>query len=188
MHKFVNDFIGEENSYMKVALFIAHIGSVEVSEEGETATESDEGNEPDKAENSRDDAANGGGITFGEADGHYKWGNGQPLYVDLDRLDFGDVKMSRFDNPEFFIEGHPGVYVRFETSDYVNRNQALVYGTIGIVKIGDNRIMAMPDTYNFDFKLQKGTFIRDAATILGKHYAGYGTPFPIYFRGTTTLP
>ncbi len=45
-----------------------------------------------------------GGITFGEADGHYKWGNGQPMYVDLKQLDFGTVNMSRFDKPEFFIE------------------------------------------------------------------------------------
>ncbi len=129
-----------------------------------------------------------GGITFGEADGHYKWGFGEPLYVDLDKIDFGDVTMARFNNPEFYSEGHPGVYVRFETSDYVNRDQALIYGTIGIVKIGDNTIMAMPDIYDFDLKLKDGSFIRDAATVLGKTYAGWGIQFPIYFRGTTTLP
>jgi hypothetical protein len=150
--------------------------------------EDEDNREDEEDEEDEEDGSTGGGITFGEADGNYKWGNGQPLYVDLDKLDFGDVSMSRFDNPEFSIEGHPGVYVRFETSDYVNSNQALVYGTIGIVKIGDNTIMAMPDTYNFDLKLQKGTFMRDVATLWGKHYAGYGTPFQIYFRGTTTLP
>ncbi len=46
----------------------------------------------------------------------------------------------------------------------------------------------MPDIYDFDLKLQKGTFIRDVATMLGHYNAGYGTPFPIYFLGTATLP
>lgn len=138
------------------------------------------GNEPPgKGANSSGSRPDEDGLlTHGEADGWYKWGKGDPLYVDLDKLDFSTVNMSRFDNPEFFIEGHPGVYVRFETSDYVNRNQALVYGTIGIVKIGDNTIMAMPDIYNFDLKLQNGTFMRDAATVLGQSYAGWELHFP----------
>ena len=53
---------------------------------------------------------------------------------------------------------------------------------------GDNTIMAMPDTYNFDLKLRKNTFMHDVGTMIGKFYAGYGTPFTIYFNGTTTLP
>jgi len=48
--------------------------------------------------------------------------------------------------------------------------------------------MAMPDTYNFDLKLRKNTFMHDVGTMIGKFYAGYGTPFTIYFNGTTTLP
>ena len=60
-------------------------------------------------------------LTFGEVDGWWKWGEGQPLYVDIYNIDFGNFSMDRFNNPEFVIDGHPGVYVRFESSDYVNR-------------------------------------------------------------------
>jgi len=158
----------------------------------QTVKNTDEKKKKNKGENDKKKNAsrpdNDGHLTYGEADGWWKWGEGQPLYVDIENIDFGDISMDRFNNPEFFIDGKPGVYVKFETSDFVNINQALVYGTIGIVKIGENTIMAMPDTYNFDLKMQKGTFVRDAATLMGKHMAGIGKEFPIYFRGTTKLP
>jgi hypothetical protein len=133
------------------------------------------------------DLDNDGKMSFGEADGWYKWGKGQPVHARLDKIDLSSVSVSDFKNPDFFKEGKPGIYVRFDGDDYVNRNQALVYGTISLVLVTGNIVMSLGDTYDFDIKNQPGTFKRDVATILGQHYAGWGTAFPIHITGTSKI-
>ncbi|MFC6875981.1 hypothetical protein ACFQZF_08800 [Flavobacterium myungsuense] len=49
--------------------------------------------------------------------------------------------------------------------------------------------MALLDTYNFDMKedfTAKGIF-RNLATAAGAGYNGAGTPYTIYFMGTTII-
>ena len=57
--------------------------------------------------------------------------------------------------------------MRFDSSDFVNPNQALVFGTIGIVLIDENTVMALPNTYDFDTKNKAGSFFRDLGTGFG---------------------
>lgn len=128
-----------------------------------------------------------GKLSFGEADGWYKWGKGQPVHVRLDNIDLSSVSLSDFDDPDFFREGKPGIYIRFDGDNYVNRDQALVYGTISLVLVADNIVTSLGDTYDFDIKNQRGTLKRDMATILGQHYAGWGNAFPIHITGTSKV-
>jgi RHS repeat-associated protein len=125
----------------------------------------------------------GGYIDFAEATTNYRFGNGQPLYADANKLDWGNFSMTRFNESKITYQGYPLIYIKFDGKDYVNKTQALVYGSVGIVKISDDSFYVLPDEYNFDIKFQKNTFWRDQATNLGGLYAGPGTPFPIYFYG-----
>lgn len=47
--------------------------------------------------------------------------------------------------------------------------------------------MVLPNTYDFDLKLEKGSLKRDFATMMGAMYNGSGTPYIIYFNGTTKI-
>lgn len=49
------------------------------------------------------------------------------------------------------------------------------------VKIGSDKVMVMPDSYNFDLKFTEGSFYRDTGTLLGLYLAPAGRSFPIYF-------
>lgn len=127
-------------------------------------------------------------FSFDDAIWHYRLGNGAPVNINLSSLDFSSVKVSDFDTPEFIYEGAPGIWVRFDNKkDYVNPSQALIYGTVDVVYIGNNRIMVLPNTYDFDLKLEKGSLKRDFATMMGAMYNGSVTPYVIYFNGTTKI-
>ena len=127
-----------------------------------------------------------GYIDFAKATTHYRFGKGQPLSADANKLDWGKFSMSRFNETKLTYQGYPLIYIKFDGKDYVNSTQALVYGSVSIVKVSDNSFCVLPDEYNFDIKFKKGTFWRDQATNLGGLYAGPGTPFPIYFYGIVT--
>ena len=48
-------------------------------------------------------------------------------------------------------------------------NDGLVYGTIKLTYLGNNKVSASHDIYDFDAKKwESGTFIRNAETMLGK--------------------
>lgn len=96
--------------------------------------------------------------------------------------------MSDFDNSGLIIGGRPALVVQFDGKHFVNPTQALVIGSLIFVKIGDNEIMPYSDTYNFDLKLQQGTFMRDVFTGIGLYVAGYGTPYKIHFYNWGTIP
>ena len=131
-----------------------------------------------------------GKLSFEDAIWHYRMGQGQPVNVYLNTLDFSKVSVRDFNNPDFIHQGNPGKYISFDMpTKYTNPEQALIYGTIGVVYLGNNRIMALPDKYDFDIKGKmtvKGVF-RDAATILGATYNGIGKPYYIQFMGTTKI-
>lgn len=93
----------------------------------------------------------------------------------------GNIKMSDFENTKQSVQGSPSILVKFDGKNYVNTTQALVYGTITLVKIGPDKVMAMPDTYNFDLKFTENSFYRDIGTMIGLFVAPAGKSFPIYF-------
>jgi RHS repeat-associated protein len=148
------------------------------------------GSEKQKSSGDRPDV--GGKLpTFGEVVAWYKWGMGQPLNVDINNIDVGDLSLSDFRNPDFFIMengvNYPGVYVRFDQEDYVNVDQALILGTVGFVLMADNNIMARSDCYDFDLKCYSTTFLRDIGTLGGIWVNGYGNSFEIHFYGSKKI-
>ncbi|WP_372474785.1 hypothetical protein AB4865_05840 [Capnocytophaga sp. ARDL2] len=79
--------------------------------------------------------------------------------------------------------------VNFLGNDFVNNRveQGLIYGNISLVYIGNNRIMALPNTYNFEIHHGKIFTMRNFLTFMGGMFNGHGTAYPIYFNGTTKI-
>jgi len=128
-------------------------------------------------------------LTFEEAIWHYRLGKGKPVYVRLNKLDLSKVRVKDFIGAKYSHQGYPMIYANFDLDYYTNPNQALIYGSIALVYLGENTIMALPDTYDFDLKFRptlKG-FIRDFATQLGSLYNGGGTPYTINFLVTAKI-
>jgi RHS repeat-associated protein len=128
-------------------------------------------------------------FTFNDAIWHYRLGDGESVTVRLNTIDFGDLSVKDFDNPDFEHQGQPGKYVRLSSLSNImagNKEQALIYGTINVVYIGQNQIMVLPNQYDFDYQFN-GSFKRNFATMLGSLYSGGGTPYYINFQGVTTI-
>ena len=123
-----------------------------------------------------------GYLDFGEAVHWWQYGKGQELYVDLSLLDLSSVSVSDFNNPDFYKWGKPGRYINFQSNKYRTvTEQGLVYGNIGLIYFGGRNVMALPDKYDFDLHLTKGSFKRDLLTMLGLYYHGWGTSYWIHF-------
>src|SRR5690554_327045 len=128
-------------------------------------------------------------FTFNDAIWHYRLGGGMPVDVRLNQIDLSKIRVGAFKNAKYDHQGYPKIYVNFDLDYYTNPNQALVYGSIALVYIGDNTVMALPDVYDFDLKFRptlKG-FIRDLATVAGSIYNGAGTSYYINFLGTAKI-
>ena len=128
-------------------------------------------------------------FTFEDAIWHYRLGKGAPIDVNLSSLDLSGVRKDDFKNTRYRHQNHPMIYVNFDQGYYTNPKQALIYGTIALVLIGPNRVMALPDTYDFDIKLNPTVqgIIRDIATLWGAFYSNYGTAYEIRFNGTSSI-
>jgi RHS repeat-associated protein len=131
-----------------------------------------------------------GYLTYGEANYWRHYGNGESLYVDINKLQFpSSFTVERFEKSKLIIQGHKAITVHFDGKDFVNPTQALVYGSVTFVMFSDKTVMAAyPDTYNFDLKLSRGTFFRDWATVAGNLMADFaaatpGKPFLIWIGG-----
>ena len=117
-----------------------------------------------------------GEITFDEASEWFRHGDGQPLYVDLRKVDLSSVESWHFMDKvgsikSFNIEGG---------------NDGAVYGHISLRLYPDNYVKAFPDTYNFEMHPWSNpvNWIRNVGTIIGGAVAGDGTPFQINFYGS----
>jgi hypothetical protein len=72
-----------------------------------------------------------------------------------------------------------------------------IYGTVTGVLDTNGSMSFRPDTYNFDYKNpalgqnageSARLVLRNAGTLLGNAYSGYGTPYQINFSGSQALP
>lgn len=133
-------------------------------------------------------------FTFEDAVWHYRLGKGASIDVNLSSLDLSRVRVNDFNikgDKWKDINGTNAVrlVVNFNQTYYTNPRQALIYGSITLIYIGNNKVMALPDTYDFDIKLNptKRGLIRDFATLGGSFYNGHGKPYEIRFLGTTTI-
>lgn len=123
-----------------------------------------------------------GYLTLEEANDWYRNGNGQPLYVSLDKVDLSGLT-SR-DIPEIGSEKLISLFGK----SCKCLNDALVYGSITI-EGHSNSITSKPDTYNVDMKPWQGIHNcgRNIGTIIGHVLAGSGIGYKIYFYGSKKL-
>ncbi len=115
-------------------------------------------------------------LTWAEANDWYRRGHGQPLTVDLSKINFQGVWVTNF----------PSGINSKELIHLSALNDALVYGTITLKYLGDGKVAAAEsDTYHFDPKpcnSLKNAF-NNFKTSVKKMYAGEGQPFKIHFEG-----
>ncbi|MFA5621070.1 MAG: hypothetical protein WDA08_12270, partial [Weeksellaceae bacterium] len=129
-------------------------------------------------------------LTFEEAFYNWRFGKGQPANVRLSNLDLSKVRVRDFKKSNNTYQNNPIMVVNFYTTHYTNLEQARVYGKILLVYIGDNTVMALPDTYDFNPEYNFSTpdaVLREVGTITGHLFNGMGTPFGIQFLGTAKI-
>jgi hypothetical protein len=123
-----------------------------------------------------------GYLTLSEANYWYRYGNGQPLYVDLSK-----INLSGISTRDFSGIGASKSFDLFSPRYFRNLNDALVYGSITLTLKKGNVVTATfgYDIYNFDIKPWRfSTLKRNIFTIIGSLYAGFGKPYKIYFYGS----
>ena len=124
-----------------------------------------------------------GYLTLEEANDWYRNGEGQPLYVSLDRIDLsGLVSLG-----EHFVNGRKKVISLFVAS--ASLNDALVYGHLSLRRYPNHSVRSYSDTYNFEMKpwwnpLNWG---RNVETIIGRRVAGQGSGYEINIYGSKQL-
>ena len=119
-----------------------------------------------------------GYLTLQEANEWYRTGAGQPLYVDLNKINLSGLKQSDVDK---------GVVNLFSVSTSIN--DMLVYGSITLNTHSINRITAYPDIYDFEMHdpINSKEKLRNFATRIGAIVAGKGIPFTINIYGSKTF-
>ena len=115
---------------------------------------------------------------YQEANEWYRTGAGQPLYVDLNKINLSGLKQSDVDK---------GVVNLFSVSTSIN--DMLVYGSITLNTHSINRITAYPDIYDFEMHdpINSKEKLRNFATRIGAIVAGKGIPFTINIYGSKTF-
>ena len=123
-----------------------------------------------------------GYLTLQEANNWYRNGNGQPLFVDLNKIDLSG----------FYSLGESAVGKTYRFNLAVTSgsvNDRLVYGNLTFVRMPHDGVRAYADKYDFDMKSWWNPFnwMRNVETLIGQQVAGEGQPYLIYLYGTATL-
>lgn len=124
-----------------------------------------------------------GYLTLAEANDWFRNGNGQPLYVSLEKIDLsGLVSLG-----EHFVNGKGKLINLFFASGSLN--DAMVYGQITLKRYPNHSVRSYSDPYNFDMKpwWNPVNWGRNAETAIGKKVAGSGTEFEINIYGSKRL-
>ena len=128
-----------------------------------------------------------GSLTLGEANYQYRHGAGQPVTVDLNKIDFSGVSAAKAK-----AKASPGGISYITPS---STNDFLVHGTVGVRVQPNQTITAPQGPYDFDMHKLTGdlsvkgfvdnvkTAIRNVETLIGNAVAGFGTPYPINYGG-----
>jgi hypothetical protein len=102
------------------------------------------------------------------------------LQIDLRSIDLSGIKASDF-------RGGVNSSQAFNLFKLPPTEQGLIYGNITLYLMEGKKVFAFPDYYDFDLKLQEGTFKRDMFTIMGQYYNGGGTPYEIDFYNSVQI-
>ena len=122
-----------------------------------------------------------GRLTFADATLLWRYGYGQDVTVDLNKIDLS--KVSLFDIKDGKI------LVNLFGKHFHNLNDGLVYGTITLVQSKENpfEFEGANDRYDFDIQLD-GNVLRNIATTFGHGVGGWGgTAFTIQFEGKVQI-
>jgi hypothetical protein len=129
-----------------------------------------------------------GKLEFIEAYIWWKYGDGEPLTVDLSEIDLSRISSSDFPSGVGDIR-----YFNLLQNKYNKLDDGLVYGTITLKYLGNNQVEIVGnDTYNFEIhKIQNvknlknvsRESLRNIETMIALGIHGTGKPFKIYFRG-----
>lgn len=153
--------------------------------------------------------ASGQRLTIGQAMLWYKFGGGTRMDIDINSIDLSKVRMSDFNSRGIAT-------VRLDGKHFSNLDDALVHGTITLQRIGNTNqarvaLNSDPTTPKlngkpagmYDFEMRSWSnpgnlLVRNPVTFMGGIFNGLlpiggtliyveGTPFPIYYYGTTTI-
>ncbi|GIW45613.1 MAG: hypothetical protein KatS3mg077_2895 [Candidatus Binatia bacterium] len=114
-----------------------------------------------------------GYLTLGEAKWQWKYGGGEPVVVDAQKIEFDPLKAESFHDR------------RLLATPRFLRDRA-VHGTVTFeLSSSGTTARIMPDTFNFDMKPWRSfdLIIRNLQTIGLRLYVGPGREFQIIFRG-----
>ena len=123
-----------------------------------------------------------GKLTLSEANEWYRNGNGEPLFVDLSKIDLSGI----YSLGEKYV-GQVKTFNLLLNSGSLN--DGLVYGKITLKRYPNHQVRAFADRYDFEMHNPKNpsNWGRNAETVIGKKVAGEGTPFDINIYGSATL-
>jgi hypothetical protein len=123
-----------------------------------------------------------GHLTLKEANDWYRNGNGQPLFVDLNKIDLSGL----YSLGEKYVGQEKSVNVLLNSSSL---DDGLVHGNITLKRYPNNTVRAYSDEYNFKMHSWKNplNWGRNFETIIGGWVAGKGTPYEINIYGSTQL-
>ena len=123
-----------------------------------------------------------GYLTLEEANDWYRNGNGQPLYVSLDKIDLSGIGSLG----EHFVGQKRVMNLFFGSSSL---NDALVYGNLTLKRYSNHSVRAFSDTYDFNMHSWWNPFnwARNVETLIGRTVAGQGTKYEINIYGSKQL-
>lgn len=123
-----------------------------------------------------------GYLTLDEDNDWYRNGNGQSLYVSLEKIDLSGL-VSPID---VNMEGKKVVNL-FKVSN--SMNDALVYGQITLKRYPNDMVRAYADNYEFGMHPWNSIpeVLRNIGTVIGKTVAGRGVEYKIHIYGSKQL-
>lgn len=123
-----------------------------------------------------------GKVNLEEANNWFNNGNGQPLFVDLGKIDMTGISSSRFSG----VGSREPFNLLYNSNDL---DAIKVIGSLTLKLYPDNKVKAFQDKYNFEQHSWKNplNYPRNILTVIGSAVAGEGTEYPINFYGTQTI-
>jgi hypothetical protein len=123
-----------------------------------------------------------GYLTLAEANKWYGDGNGEDLYVDLNKIDLsGIVSLG-----EKFVGDEETINLLLNSNSL---NDGLVYGQITLKRYPNHQVRAYSDKYDFDMKpwYNPLNWGRNIETLIGRSVAGKGIGYEINIYGSKKL-
>ncbi|MBR1872693.1 MAG: RHS repeat-associated core domain-containing protein [Bacteroidales bacterium] len=123
-----------------------------------------------------------GYLTLDEANEWYRNGNGEPLYVALEKIDLSNL----FSLGAHSVGTEKVTHLFFDSASI---NDALVYGQISLKRYPNHSVRAYADSYDFSMHnwWNPLNWPRNIATKIGKKYAGDGQDYEINIYGSKRL-